>query len=346
MATAISERVNGSSAVESEDPMERVVEYVPLGEREAIKISVKLVLKWLMPPTRSGKTATQQDAMKFVMLCRARELNPWVGDAYAVGYDSNDGPVFNLITSVQAMFKRAELHEEYDGIESGVIVRGKGPEAAIEYRDGDFYAEDEVLLGGWAKVYRKDCNRPFYEAVKLSTFSKSTAIWKSNPEGMVSKVAEMGALRKAFPNQLGGLYSREEIDAANTIDVQVPPKLVTDMEELTNELKEKKNARKQKAIEHSEKPVNYSEQIKEQHESEVIEPVSKARQVEPERVQHAEVESEEPDIVADYKQQIQTCEDSVELRLLEQAIKKSRSLDDDERAFLLKLSKSRMGTLQ
>lgn len=192
---------------------DREVAYIPMGESKEIKLSVGLVKRFLMPPTRKGVHPTDLDAMKFIMLCQARELNPWVQDAFAIGYDSEDGPQFQLVTAVQSLFKRAELNPNYGGIESGVIVRKKGDrDTAPEFRSGSFYMDDEVLLGGWAKVHRKDHSEPHYAAVKLATFSRNTSIWRNNPEGMIVKCASAAALRSAFPNQLSGLYVREEME--------------------------------------------------------------------------------------------------------------------------------------
>merc|ERR1711991_914366 len=64
--------------------------------------------------------------MDFLMLCRARKLNPFEGDAYLVGYDSKDGAKFSLITSHQALLKRAELCQQFDGMESGLILDWNG----------------------------------------------------------------------------------------------------------------------------------------------------------------------------------------------------------------------------
>ncbi len=207
MATAVATKPAAASD-------ERELTFVPLGETEGIKLSVNMVRRYLTTPTKTGAVPTDSDVMKFMMLCKARELNPWVGDAYLVGYDGKDGPVFSLITAVQALFKRAESSLFFSGIESGVIV--KTIDGSLEYRQGDFYGDKEVLLGGWARCFRKDCEVPFYDALKLTTYNTGRSQWAKDPAGMIVKCAEASALRKAFPTQAGGLYTREEM--ALTID--------------------------------------------------------------------------------------------------------------------------------
>ena len=193
---------------------ERLVEFVPVGCTDKIKLSVKIVQNLIAVPTRSGKTCSERDALKFIMLCAARKLNPFEGDAFLVGYDGANGPEFSLISSHQALLKRAELHPEFDGMESGVIVKDG---EMLRDLEGDFHTEDQELLGGWAKVFFKNRKHPSTDRVPLRNFVKTTKdgtptkFWKENPSGMICKVAEASALRKAFPTMCGGLYLREEI---------------------------------------------------------------------------------------------------------------------------------------
>lgn len=188
---------------------DRTIEYVPLGGKTSVQLTLGMVRSYLCSPTRQGNYPNDADIVKFMMLCKARELDPWVGDAYLTGYDTQDGPQFSLITAAQALFKRAEISEFYDGIQSGVIVKS---ESGLEYREGDLVLDGETLVGGWAKCFRKDRTHPAYDALKLSTFNTGKSRWAKDPAGMIVKCAEASVLRKTFPTQLGGLYTREEMD--------------------------------------------------------------------------------------------------------------------------------------
>ena len=189
------------------------VEFVPVGAADKIKLSVRIIQKMIAVPTKSGRTCSEWDALKFMGLCRARRLDPLTGDAYLIGYDAKDGPVFNLITAHQAFLKRAELNPEYDGMKSGVIVSENGKILELE---GDFHTEEQVLVGGWATVYFKQRKIPSHDKLLLRNYIKrfpdgnAMGRWKDDPEGQISKCAESSALRKAFPTMLGGLYSHEE----------------------------------------------------------------------------------------------------------------------------------------
>ncbi len=190
-----------------EQAEDKILSYTPFGESEEIKLSAGMVRKYFATPTKAGKMPTDKDLMGFLMLCKARGLNPWVGDAYLVGFDAKDGPQFSLITAVQALFKRAETHPQFAGIESGVIVQADNKPV---YRQGDIVFSGEHLLGGWARVYRRDRDVPYYDAIDVKTRDKGFGNWKSDRAGMIAKCAESSVLRQAFPTQNGGLFTRDE----------------------------------------------------------------------------------------------------------------------------------------
>jgi phage recombination protein Bet len=201
------------------------IEYVPLGAGSSIKLSIAAIRLILNPKTKSGRLASDEDVLKFMMLCKARQLDPYEGDAYMVGYEGQDGDQFSLITSIYAFLKRAEINPHYEGIESGVIVQvGEG--GPIEEHHGDFLLAHEFLLGGWAIVHRSDRKYPKKTRVEFLKYSTGKSRWKADPGGMISKVAEMQALRDTFPTTLGGLYIEEEMpESPTTIQIKTPPSI-------------------------------------------------------------------------------------------------------------------------
>lgn len=218
---------------------EHSVSYIPLGQKKEMTLTIAHARKYVANKTKSGQSPSDGDLVNFLMLCQSNLLNPWVGDAYLIGYDTSRGPKYSMIVSAQALFKRAELSPEFDGLQSGVVVRvGDGP---IEYREGDLFLKGEELLGGWAKVYRKDRKMPFYDSLLLSTFDKHNDQWQKDPAGMIVKCAEVSALRKAFPNSCAGLYiegERERIDggSATTNRISKRPTEQDVIDKLENEV--------------------------------------------------------------------------------------------------------------
>lgn len=205
--------------VQTTDNKSKEIEYAPLGSDSKVKLSLAIARKYFAKATTSGAEATDEDVMKFIMLCKARALNPWEGDAYLQGYDSNAGPQFSLITAHQAFLKRSEINPQFDGMESGVVVINSNDE--IEEYQGDLVRKGDTLIGGWAKVYRKDRKIPTYRRASLAVFDTKRSRWAKDPAGMVVKVSESDALRSSFPLSLAGLYMQDEISA---IDVSEVPK--------------------------------------------------------------------------------------------------------------------------
>jgi phage recombination protein Bet len=198
---------------------EKPMVYVPFGGTEEIKLSISIVKNLIAVKTKSGKTCSDNDAMKFLMLCKSRLLDPYAGDAYLIGYDGKDGPSFSLITAHQAFLKRAEMNKEYDGMESGIIVLEDGK---LKDLPGDFYSTEQQPVGGWATVYFKNRSHPMHKRVRLSRFQKAFGIWLEDGPGMICKCAEADALRSSFPTMLGGLYIKEETDADKPVAASTP----------------------------------------------------------------------------------------------------------------------------
>lgn len=232
MATATQQQPNGQQAATAapakgllEQVLERETEYIPFLAKESIKLTPGMVIKFLCKPTKSGKLCTSDHAVRFIMLCKARGLNPWEGDAFIVGYDITNGPSeFNLVTAHQAFLKRAEVHPEYDGMESGVTVRDG--EKELHDIPGDYVDDGLEVVGGWAKVHFKNRRVPMYKRLRLSTFHTGRSRWQKDAAGMIVKCAEADALRSSFPNSLGGMYLDDEMpresDRADRAAVPMP----------------------------------------------------------------------------------------------------------------------------
>jgi phage recombination protein Bet len=185
------------------------VEYIPYGAQDKIKLSVAMVQNLIAVKTKTGKTCSDRDAIKFLAMCQAKRMNPFEGDCFLIGYDGREGPSFALVTAHQTYLKRAELHPEFDGMKSGIIVEEEG---ALKDLEGDFFTESQKVVGGWAIVYFKNRKNPMSKRLRLSRFHKGFGVWNDDPAGMICKCAEADALRSSFPTMLGGLYLREELE--------------------------------------------------------------------------------------------------------------------------------------
>jgi len=66
-------------------------------------------------------------------------------------------------------------------------------------------------------IIRNDFKEPIYGVAKMTSYvqlnksNQPTSLWRKMPEVMIAKCAESLGLRKAFPQELSGIYSEEEM---------------------------------------------------------------------------------------------------------------------------------------
>ena len=159
-------------------------------------------------------TITLPEFKLFTELCKVRKLNPFLKEAYCIKF--GDQPA-QIVVGKDAVLKRAVLNPSFDGIESGVIVQNINTGDIIE-RAGTFYLRDsERLVGGWAKVYRRDWTHPTYCSVAFDEVANRkkdgqlNSNWAGKGATMVEKVAKVRALRETFVEDLGGMYEADEM---------------------------------------------------------------------------------------------------------------------------------------
>lgn len=178
---------------------------------EKIKLTPSIVQNYIVG---TDAQITMPEFKFFTSLCKARGLNPFLKEAYCIKYGKNPA---QIVVGKDAVLKRAIKNPNYDGMESGVIVQNKETSEIIE-RKGTFYLRDsENLVGGWAKVYRKDWQHPTYcsvgfdEVAQKKSDGSLNANWSGKGATMVEKVAKVRALRETFVEELGGMYEAEEM---------------------------------------------------------------------------------------------------------------------------------------
>lgn len=178
---------------------------------EQIKLTPSIVQNYIVG---TDAQITMPEFKFFTSLCKARGLNPFLKEAYCIKYGKNPA---QIVVGKDAVLKRAIKNPNYDGMESGVIVQNKETSEIIE-RKGTFYLRDsENLVGGWAKVYRKDWQHPTYcsvgfdEVAQKKSDGSLNANWSGKGATMVEKVAKVRALRETFVEELGGMYEAEEM---------------------------------------------------------------------------------------------------------------------------------------
>ncbi len=193
---------------EDKENQELVVKFDVEGQE--VKLTPKIVQEYIVG---NDVPITRQEFKLFTELCKARKLNPFLREAYLIKYKS--GTPAQLVVGKDAILKRAVLNPKYDGMESGIIVQKE--DGTVEERPGTFRLENEKLVGGWARVHRKDWTHSIYSSVSFNEVAQKTgqgqlnSNWGTKGATMVEKVAKVRALRETFVEDLAGMYEAEEM---------------------------------------------------------------------------------------------------------------------------------------
>jgi len=139
-----------------------------------------------------AKGATDAEFAMFAGIAQSTGLNPFKREIWFI--KTQNGQV-QMMTGVNGYYAIANSHPQFDGLEVETIE------------------ESGKLVKVIAKAYRKDRSRPTVAEAYFSEYAKQYGNWKTMPRLMLSKCAESLALRKAFPQELGGLYTKEEMPA-------------------------------------------------------------------------------------------------------------------------------------
>lgn len=162
----------------------------------------------------SNPRITDKEIKLFIELARAQRLNPFIKEIFITKY--GDYPA-TFIVGKDVFTKRAQANPLFRGMQAGIIVqRGNG----VDQREGSATFSDEMLLGGWCKVYVQGYDVPIYDSVSFNEYAARkadgslNAMWASKPATMIRKVAIVHALREAFPSDFQGLYDQSEMGLA------------------------------------------------------------------------------------------------------------------------------------
>lgn len=136
-----------------------------------------------------AKGATEAEFKMFLEFCKSTGLNPYKKEIWFI----KTGNQLQMMTGINGYIAIANRHPEYDGMTV------------------DIQEEDGKLVSATASVYRKDRKFPSVAKVYFSEYAKNSPIWKNMPRMMLQKVAKSVALREAFPQELGGTYTEEEM---------------------------------------------------------------------------------------------------------------------------------------
>lgn len=185
--------------------------------------------------------ATDDELQLFIGQCRRTGLDPFARQIHAVKRKAKDDDgnwveKLSIMVGIDGFRLVAQRTGEYAGQVGPYWSDGKLYPAFD--RDGRQVGQDFQWLTAWpfdeppalarVGVLRKGFQEPLFAVARYRSYAQMRAVWRNRekvgeepnrmwaqmPDVMLAKCAEALALRKAFPHELSGLYSDDELHQA------------------------------------------------------------------------------------------------------------------------------------
>jgi len=148
----------------------------------------------------------------FAYACQRTGLDPFSKQVYAI----KRGGKLTIQVSIDGLRAIAERTGQLDGSETYWCGE-----------DGvwtDVWLNSKPPAAAKTIIYRKGCAHPFTATARFADFNAGQGLWSKMPSVMIAKCSEAQALRRAFPADMSGVYSTDEMDqAVETVTVTAAP---------------------------------------------------------------------------------------------------------------------------
>lgn len=142
----------------------------------------------------------------FAYACQRTGLDPFSKQIYAI----KRGGKMTIQAGIDGLRSIAERTGQLDGSETLWC----GDDGQWQ----DVWLSSKPPAAAKTIIYRKGASHPFVGVARFADYNGGQGLWSKMPAVMIAKCSEALALRKAFPADLSGVYSTDEMQQAEEIE--------------------------------------------------------------------------------------------------------------------------------
>ena len=144
----------------------------------------------------------------FAYACQRTGLDPFSKQIYAIKRGK-----MTIQVGIDGLRAIAERTGQLDGSETFWIGDTEGSQWS------DVWLGSKPPSAAKTIIYRKGCGHPFVGVARLQDYNAGQGLWSKMPAAMIAKCSEALALRKAFPADMSGVYTTDEMEQAEEVTV-------------------------------------------------------------------------------------------------------------------------------